>query len=354
MKNFCLLALSVFVFSSAAAQPYRVPVKELTDSFFNMHTQTKKEENFYSRLDEAARWFTSPGNKSFTKAVFSLAKEKKIGIDSAAIFIFDTVFNTYINTRMWDEFPGQPAKDSTIFRLYNTSICACVTKALAASKSFDESNRGIQKCMSTLVGDPEYSNAIRKAAENRTMDDLMAMAQHAGRYSMQYCPAWRAYFTDALKSNSVNAYAYLLTDDMRRTGRFALLYYEKKLDKQLGAYFPAWKKYELHLKKALTVSQDNEYMSNRNGMMNAQGHLSFTLTYYKIINKKPVLTGQVIYVTDEANPASPLLSFVFVAPAGIKDREKLVREIISQDLEVERPPAPPSELPPGVEMKKGN
>lgn len=341
MKKFCLLLLSCALIKNLQAQSYQLPVRELVDSFCTMHANTEKKDDFFTRLVGASTWFTAPTNVIFSKAVSSLAKDKKISIDTAARMVYDTVVITFINTRMWDEFPGQPAKDSVIFNLYNNGLCDCVTKALSDNKKKWQAEDGIQKCMTALVGDSAYSNSMRRAAEGRPMEDIMELSGLAGRYSIQHCPAWRSYFLGFLHTITVDMYADRYFDNLRNADMVLYHLYLQKSPKEVAGYFPAYKKYESHIRKAAAVKGDIYSLETRDGKRLKEGQLTFTRTFYKYANKKPVLTGQVIYVTDEAKPATPLVSIVFITAANIKNKEKLVKELSEREIQVELPPPPP-------------
>lgn len=350
MKKIFLIIFISIVTGSLHSQSYQLPAAQMTDTFAKYHQETNPKENFFERLYQASQWFFSPGNKQFTVAAISLAKSRKIGLDSSAGLIFDTIVNTFVRSRIWEEYPEVLANYKEFFVYYNDKICPCATDKLSKAHNGILTEDDMKNCVTNFITDTGYINTIRRLAGNKTMNEIIEIGQHAGRYSLQYCPALGTYFLGIIKDGTAYTFTYELKDEYRHADNTISSLYSSKQLTELTAFFPAYKKYELPIKAAAKLKNDSYRMLSPGGQPVGDGLLSYTKTFYKYIKEKPVLTGQVIYIINELNPESPVVSFTFIPVDKIKDKATLLKQL-DVDL-IEMPPPPMEELPPGVQEIK--
>ena len=341
MKKIFSLIVMVVLTCKLSAQTYQLPVKELTDSFLNIYSQTDKATNFFSRLSTTSRGFFSPGNKSFTAAVTALGKELKINSDSSANLIFDTVLNNYIQNHFLDEYPGMLEKDKELYEYYNRKICFCISDKIKKSSYGKLKETDMQNCAMDLLTDTSYVNTLRKLAGSKTVNEMYAISQLASLYTVQRCHELTNYFVGIIKENSIYEYLSEVKYMFRDADYTIVTLYKKNDFTSLASLFPGYKNFESTIKQISSLFNKRRLSILPKQELTPSGKLNFTKTYYYYQNKKPVIVGQVFYTIKENLPDAPVLTIKFFSPDKITNKAAINRELLADE---DLLPPPPMEI----------
>lgn len=342
-KNFLFIALLLFC-NLIFAQSYQLPLKELTEEFKKIHSQTDKQKNFFERLLHSTNIFFTPSDPLLKSAIISLGKELKINAGESAFLIFDSVMQNYIQHYQWDEYPGEPEKNKPLFSYYISKICPCITEKIKNSPNGLLDEKATSECIASLAVDTGYINTVRRIAGTMSINEMYEISQLTGLYSMEHCPELSSYFLEIIKNQSVYPYNYELSRQFSHADFTILNYYKEKNYKDLVSLFPEYKKFEQKIKLALSFFANQKSSIHLKEKNDPTGAIIYTNTYFKYINKKPVIVAQTIIVVNELLPDAVITSFNYFSSDKIANKAALYKEIMNNEIE------PPMELPPGVKI----
>lgn len=351
MKKFTLLLFTSFSATYLLAQNYTLSPK-LTARFVEIYQTTNKEENYVTRLAEAAAGFFIQDHDVLEESIKTLQKKYKMPADSIVNIIFDSIMLSFSKNHMWGEYADKKERFLPVLEKYNKVLCPCIGKKIEMVQPIEE--KDFVDCGADLATDTSYKNGLLRAMGTLTIKGAQEVAEMANIYMHQHCEEWYRFILLVVQDEVIWRYISDREDKFYDIEKKIFKFY-KTQSPELTKLFPDYKKYEPDLKTVSNILGKKSYVLRFSDQkIESSGQFSIILTYYDFDKgSQPILHGQLVYTLKEGAPEAPVVSLRFTPGSKMKDRNKYLEQIKKME-ELEPPPPPMIEMLKVDSTKKNN
>jgi hypothetical protein len=262
------IQMSLFVFSQSDSTAYQ--------RFFAYYLKQYKEEskqplgNFFVVLTNAAQNTFFVENPLFVNALTELSNRLNISEDVAFDSLFQKTLRDAKENYLWVNSLEIYNKEKPFFELYNHHLCNCLTQQISKKDRMDKLMAALQTCTGRLIVDTGYTNAMKRIAGDKTLNDLNKLQNYLTMYVYQNCEIINYKFNEAAFGYPVygqyNSGLELLKETQAEN---AIKYFKAKQLDSLSNIFPNHKKFMKTFNTILSKSKANgvtfrsNYMARR-------------------------------------------------------------------------------------------
>jgi hypothetical protein len=292
--------------------------------------------NWFERFNELNKVFYSLHSEFVVKHFSGLKnagayKDDELLIAAAA----DSINTWFMKYHAMDSVPNWWGLLKEVLPEVSDKVCDCIYKA-GYTEAINKLDEGVSKCYRAFLIDASLVAKLQAVFKGRPMGEMKFASSLISQYVMINCKPLYVFSKRTASNTAVEQFGSSLAS-IREEAMDKIVRYARSLRHidSLNMLFPLHKKFETDI-TALKVNRGKlDYIRMST---NTDGTWAYTYTFFKTINKKSIVTSQVVVGFDTRRLDVVVNKLQFIERSKIKGLIKIEKEL-NEDRKIV--PAPP-------------